>query len=153
MSRKHLVQKKCENKWQSWAHLNSKMLDKLSHARKEYICRKDSIVWLLSKDGYMMAEWLRLWTATLIWYLALVSKTISVGKNLRRDRKLKQTEIEAPHFKQQIQCLQNIWFKKKYEKTTNKCEHTLIRRCWTNLVMQRKREVQNRQQLLAFVDK
>ena len=55
---------------------------------KKVKCRKDSIVWLLSKDGYLMAEWLRLWTATLIWSLALASKTISVGNNLGRDRKL-----------------------------------------------------------------
>ena len=38
-------------------------------------------------------------------------------------------------------------------KTTDKGEHTLIRKSWTNVVMQRKREVQNRQQFLAFINK
>ena len=37
-------------------------------------------------------------------------------------------------------------------KTTDKGEHTLIRKSWTNVVMQRKREVQNRQQFLAVIN-
>ena len=37
-------------------------------------------------------------------------------------------------------------------KTTDKGEHPLIPSSWTNVVMQRKREEQNRQQLLAFIN-
>ena len=81
------------------------------------------------------------------------SKPIFVGYILGKYRQLTHAEIQAPHFKKQIQCLQNIWFKKSAKKTTDKCEHTLIRRPWTNLVMQRKMEMQNRQQFLAFVNK
>ena len=44
------------------------------------------------------------------------SNPISVGYNLCRDRKLTHAEIQAPHFKQQIQYLENIWFKKSAKK-------------------------------------
>ena len=41
---------------------------------------------------------------------------ISVGYILRKDRKLEHAEIQAPHSKQQIQSLENIWFKKSAKK-------------------------------------
>ena len=43
------------------------------------------------------------------------------GYILGKYRKLTHAEIQAPHFKKQIQCLQNIWFKKSAKKQqTNK---------------------------------
>ena len=60
-----------------------------------------------------MAEWLRLWTATPIRSPAVDSKTIAVGNILGRNRKFTDAEIKAPHFKQQIQFLENIWFDKR----------------------------------------
>ena len=75
---------------------------------KEKKCRIDSNFWLLSKDGYRMAEWLRISTATPTQSLALESKTISVGNILGRDQKLTQAETHARHFKQQSHCVVNI---------------------------------------------
>ena len=89
-----------------------------------------------------MDEWLRRWTANPIQIPCVGSKPISVGVLLGTVRKIEHAEIQAPHSKQQIQCLENIWFKKSAKKTTDKCEHTLSRRCWTNLVTQRKRNAE-----------
>ena len=117
-------------------------------------CRIDSNFWLLSKDGYRTAEWLRLSTGTPIQSLALDSKTISVGNILGKDRKLTHAEIQAPHSEQQTQCLDNIQFEKNCQKLAHKGEYTLIRSgCWINLAILRKRQEQYRQHCLCFVKK
>ena len=63
-----------------------------------------------------VAEWFRLGTAAPIRSPCVISKPISVGYILGRDWKLTHAEIQAPHFKQQIQYLEDIWFEKSAKK-------------------------------------
>ena len=142
-----------KNNRQMWANSNLlRMLDISCNTKKNTSAEKTELFWFCQKMS-SVAECYRRGTAAAKRSPCVNSKPISVGYILGRDPKLKHTEIQARHFKQQIQCLKNISSKKSAKKTTDKCEHTLIRRCWTNLVMQRKREMQNRRQYLAIVNK
>ena len=106
MSRKHLV-RKCEKTTDEGQHtVIRRCWTKLLMQRKKVQNRRK--FWFLSKDGYRMAEWLRISTATPTQSLALESKTISVGNILGRDQKLTQAETHARHFKQQSHCVVNI---------------------------------------------